>query len=78
MDWQKEKPGQCGHTGTGPEATDASNVSSYSSTVIRFPRDKWLVPMALANRIGRTPPPLKSAAVHCWRVAVQAAMGVRR
>ena len=33
MDWPKEKPGQCGHTGTGPEATDASNVTRKFSTV---------------------------------------------
>ena len=76
MDWPKEKPGQCGHTGTGPEAADASNVSSDSSTLIRFPHDKWLVCMRLANRIGRTATPLKPAAVHCWRVAVQAALEV--
>ena len=71
----KEKPGQCGRTGTGPEDTDASNVKTKHSTLLHFPRDPWLMPMVLARRIGRAPIPLKPAAVRCWRVSVQAALG---
>ena len=55
----------------------ASGLQEDHSTLIRFPHDKWLVCMRLANRIGRTPPPLKPAAVHCWRVSVQAALEAR-
>jgi len=73
-----ERPGQCGGTETGPQSREADNLDTDHSKVISLPRERWHVPMVLAYRIGRTPPPLKPAAARCWRVAVQAALGVVR
>ena len=64
-----------GRDQAGAESREAGNLSSDHSTVIHFPRERWHVPFALARRIGRLPPPLKPAAVRCWRVSVQAALG---
>lgn len=75
MNGPKDWPGQRGRAETGPGSAEASNLKSDSTTVVRFPRGKWLVPMRLAQRIGRTPVPMKPKAVHCWRVSVQAALG---
>ena len=57
-------------------SADASDVTQESSTPLDLPlRPGWRIPMVLAYRIGRMPPPLKPAAARCWRVAVQAALG---
>ena len=76
----KKRGPEPGRDQAGAESRETGSLETDHSKVIRFPRDKWLVPMALARRIGRTRPPLKPAAVHCWRVSVQAALGqeVRR
>ena len=64
--------------GSGYDAK-ASGLQDENTTPLDLPlRPGWRIPMALAYRIGRMPPPLKPAAARCWRVAVQAALGVRR
>ena len=75
----KERPGQRGGAETGPGNAEARNLTSNDTSVIAFPRSAWMVPMLLARRIARTPPPLKPTAVRCWRLAVQALLerGVR-
>ena len=49
---------------------------STTATVVHLHRESWHVPMVLAYRIGRTPPPWKVQAVKCWAVATVAALGV--
>ena len=68
---QKEGP-----TGNrGAESRETGSLDTDHSKVIRLPRERWHVPMVLAYRIGRTPPPWKVQAVKCWSSSVQAALG---
>ena len=77
MRWQKERPGQRGGAGTGPESSEEGNLSSNHSTVIAFPRDPWQIAMMRAHAIRfYQPGPYKNKAVRHWRIAVQDALGV--
>ena len=77
MRWQKERPGQCGSTGTGPESAEASNLKTNNTTVLRFPSDHWQIAMMRAHAIRfYQPGPVKSRAVRHWRIAVQDALAV--
>ena len=78
MDGPKERSGQRGGAGTGPESSEETNLNTNDSTVIELPRNSWQLPMRRAYAIRKYRGRAKVYAVKLWRVSVQDALEVRR